>query len=233
MIVIHTHRSIDPDLLPELRGMGIEYTGDMANLPGRGAIVAAHGDRWGQHVDIVLEDGRRIDKYPLHLVGTPAMRDGCAVQVILTGPQHGAPYLAEIEAAAILLDANRKAAAQVTAERFEQAEAAREIANAPLFYWNGIKDTRGGRLQRCSYSDGRLLRHPEGTITIYARDYARFSPMVCAAFCVENKSDSMTDYFEQDHIRVIPAHPLYGQVRAAMQAQEEHQRRRQERRHRQ
>lgn len=89
------------------------------------------------------------------------------------------------------------------------------------FYWNGIKQD-GGKIQRCFYSDGQLARHPEGTITIYGRDYTGFSPELQDAFKVENDTDIMTDYFENDRIRVEPSHPLYGQVSAALQASKEH-----------
>lgn len=39
-------------------------------------------------------------------------------------------------------------------------------------------------------------------------------------FTVENDSDPMTDYFENDSIRVAPTHPLYAAVNAAWEAQE-------------
>ena len=89
------------------------------------------------------------------------------------------------------------------------------------FFYNGIKEN-GGKLQKCSYSISQLLNYPEGTYTIYARDYARFSKEVQQAFDVENNTDSMTDYFETDTIRVKPDHPLYEQVKAAHIAQGEH-----------
>lgn len=93
------------------------------------------------------------------------------------------------------------------------------------FYWNGIKDS-GGKLQTCHYSIGALSHHPENTITIYSREYTPLSAGIKAAFTVENKSDSMTDYFEKDIIRVLPDHPLYAQVFVAMQAQDAHNKRR-------
>jgi hypothetical protein len=86
------------------------------------------------------------------------------------------------------------------------------------FYWNGIKDN-GGRLQRAFYSLGGLIpKYPAETITIFARDYDHFSAGVRAAFKVENDSDMMSDYFERDHIRVLPDHPLYSEVRGAYEA---------------
>lgn len=89
------------------------------------------------------------------------------------------------------------------------------------FYWNGIKED-GGKLQGCHYSEGVLINHPAGTITIYGKRYRGFSAGVHAAFIVENNSDSMTDYFENDTIRVEPSHPLYAAVRAAVIAQRAH-----------
>lgn len=89
------------------------------------------------------------------------------------------------------------------------------------FFWNGIKGS-DGKLQRCSYSDGKLYHHPEGTITIYAKHYRDFSAEVRQQFQVENNSDMQTDYFENDSIRVTPDHPLYGQVKAALAARNAH-----------
>lgn len=92
------------------------------------------------------------------------------------------------------------------------------------FQWNGVKeDSR--KLVRCFYSDGQLLNHPAGTLTIYARDYGidgHFGPQMRAAFAVQNDSDSQTDYFETDCVRVLPTHPLYGAVKAAMMAHKAH-----------
>ena len=105
-------------------------------------------------------------------------------------------------------------------EAFEHGEQTRVIVDVPLFYYNGIKDAKGGKLQKCWYSSGELRSYPAGTITIYARDYCRFSAKVNACFAVENDTDTMTDYFDDDKIRVIPGHPLYKAVCAAMAAQD-------------
>jgi hypothetical protein len=94
------------------------------------------------------------------------------------------------------------------------------MTNTLKFFWNGIK-ANGGKLQKCFYSNSALLHHPAGTITIYARDYSRFSSEVRSQFIVENDSDIMTDYFEEDRIRVLPDHPLYAQVKAACDARTE------------
>lgn len=89
------------------------------------------------------------------------------------------------------------------------------------FVWNGIKGS-DGKLQAASYSNGPLINYPAGTLTIYAKNYRRFSAEVAEAFTIENNSDSMTDYFEEDHIRVLPGHPLYDAVKAAVDAQTAH-----------
>ena len=82
------------------------------------------------------------------------------------------------------------------------------------FYFNGIKEN-GGKLQRCFYSEGKLISGPEGTITIYGRDYSPFSAEVHAKLRVTNDTDLQTDYIVQDIIRVAPTHPMYCEVRAA------------------
>lgn len=83
------------------------------------------------------------------------------------------------------------------------------------FFWNGIK-TNGGKLDLCRFDGHSLINYPAGTITINKRNHSPFSPEVRAAFTVQNESDGMTDYFEKDHIRVVPTHPLYAQVADAL-----------------
>jgi hypothetical protein len=95
------------------------------------------------------------------------------------------------------------------------------VKNKLRFFWNGIKGT-DGKLQSCFYSDGALLNSPAGTITIYARNYRSFSAEIRESFDVQNDSDMMTDYFEQDRIRVTPEHPLYLQVKIALVKREMH-----------
>ncbi len=80
------------------------------------------------------------------------------------------------------------------------------------FMWNGIKVD--GKLYPAWYSDGHLTNHPEGTITIYAKNYESF-PLI-EGLIVHNDSDSMTDYFEKDRIRVIPENIYYVQVIGAL-----------------
>jgi hypothetical protein len=85
------------------------------------------------------------------------------------------------------------------------------------FYYNGIKAS-DGKLQKCSYSIGNLIaKYPAMTITIRAKNYNSFSSEVAAEFTIKNDSDGMTDYFENDCIRVLPDHPLYNDVLAAAQ----------------
>lgn len=80
------------------------------------------------------------------------------------------------------------------------------------FVWNGIRV--GGKLHRAFYSDGELRNHPAGTLTIYARDYGPL-PRI-DGLNVQNDSDSMTDYFETDRIRVTPGNLHYRAVLAAL-----------------
>lgn len=92
------------------------------------------------------------------------------------------------------------------------------------FFWNGIKGS-DGKLQCCTYSDGTLTNYPAGTLTIYAAGHKgtyRFKGDVAAAFEVQNDSDSMTDYFESDRVRVTPDHPMHAKVLAALNAQTAH-----------
>ena len=97
--------------------------------------------------------------------------------------------------------------------------------NTLRFYYNGIKGS-DGKLQGAHYSDSELIHFPAGTITIYGKRYRPFSDEVRSALTVENDWDGMTDYFENDRIRVEPSHPRYPQVLAAIQAQTAHRERR-------
>lgn len=86
------------------------------------------------------------------------------------------------------------------------------------FFYNGIKAS-DGKLQKCYYSEGPYLKLPEGTITIYGKHYKNFSAEVSAAFKIEDGTDIQSDYFENQHIRVEPSHPLYAQVKEALEKQ--------------
>lgn len=89
------------------------------------------------------------------------------------------------------------------------------------FYYNGIRDFTGAKIQPVFYSLGGLRSMPDTTITISHREHCGgFSQAVHEAFAgmVENETDSMTDYFDRDRIRVMPSHPLYAQVAEAMEA---------------
>lgn len=76
----------------------------------------------------------------------------------------------------------------------------------------GIKTAAG--TEKCSYSIFNLTTTGELCISLYGQRYRRFSDAVRAEFKVENNSDSMTDYFEDDTIRVAAQHPRALEVSA-------------------
>jgi hypothetical protein len=89
------------------------------------------------------------------------------------------------------------------------------------FYYNGIKtENNAGKLQKAWYSNSATRDLPAGTITIYASNYRRFCGTVATEFTVKNDTDTQTDYFDNDKIRVQPDHPRYAEVLAAFEAQE-------------
>lgn len=83
------------------------------------------------------------------------------------------------------------------------------------FYYNGIKDEKGAKLQKASYSFSIFNQ----IITIHGKNYQDFSVKVHEAFKVENDTDAMVDYFQNDRIRVEPSHPLYNEVFKAWEKQ--------------
>lgn len=84
------------------------------------------------------------------------------------------------------------------------------------FQAHGIKTENG--VEKCRYTVSQLL-NGKNAITIYAAEYGHFSDEVRKHFTVENDTDSMTDYFEKDRIRVYPDHPLFFDVADGLRKQ--------------
>lgn len=222
-------------------GRRVHYKAGYGNISGDGVIYAVHGEpnleprrtilggigqviRPGDcNADIVLFDGRVIRGV------RQCSFNGVGIGFELLDRIHGQGMIDAALRNAAKVEAEKVLAAAKEAEDFKRAEAARVIdpADAPLFYWNGIKDAKGAKLQKAWYSDigpsGSVTgKYPPNTISITARDYARFSDKVGACFAIKNDSDMMVDYFDYDRIYVIPSHPLYPKVKAAMEAREAH-----------
>lgn len=99
--------------------------------------------------------------------------------------------------------------------------------SALKFFYNGIKAPEHKFvLQTCWYNDGKLTNYPDGTITIYAREYCYgayphrwvgFSKEIKDVFAVQNDTDIQSDYHDKDTIRVTPDHPLYAEVLEAFE----------------
>lgn len=82
-----------------------------------------------------------------------------------------------------------------------------QINNDVHFLWNGIKIN--GELYKGSYSTGPYTEEsqlPEGTVTVYME---RSNTPRINGLEVYNDSDIMTDYFEDDTVRVRPDSPYY------------------------
>jgi hypothetical protein len=209
-------------------GRVVRYFAGYGGIDGVGAIVAIRGTPSEQpaetiggvitvvragdcEVDVILDDGREL--FGIH----QAIIDQCGIGIkLLDSVLDSVEHLFVLAAKAKADAAISKAKARV---EFEAGEAARVINDPPVFFWNGIKDGRGAKLQRAHYSDSQLNSYPAGTITIYARDYGGFSSKVRDCFSIQNDTDTQVDYFCKDTIRVIPQHPLYGAVKAALEAQ--------------
>ena len=215
-------------------GRRVRFFAGYGGIDGEGVIVAVHGEPNPEPaqsifrdvgrvirqndctVDVILFDGR--SKLGVHQCGI----DAPGIGIKLLDRVHRSEVIEMAKRNAAKYEADRILAEAKVKSDFEAAEAARVIAKAPLFYWNGIKDTKGEKLQPCFYSKSDLSSAPAGTISIYARNYASFSKLVRECFEVKNDTDVMTDYFDNDRIRVIPSHPLYAAVKAAAEAAEAH-----------
>lgn len=204
-------------------GRKVRFFAGYGGIDGEGAIVAVHGDpnpapaesmgvmrimrRGDCRVDVILFDGRRISDLPQCSI------DGIGIGIKLLPELVSIDGLEELACKREADEAIRAAKARAD---FEAGEAARVIVDPSLFYYNGIKDKKGEKLQKCSYSSSSLRGYPAGSVSIYARDYGGFSAKVRECFAIKNNSDYQVDYFDKDSIVVIPAHPLYPAVKAAM-----------------
>lgn len=92
------------------------------------------------------------------------------------------------------------------------------MKNEMKWMWNGLKVN--GQLFSAWYSLGTLINDTEESITVYARNYKSFPRDLNLE--IQNDSDSMTDYFESDRIRVRKNSPLWNDVFAAYQAAKIH-----------
>lgn len=82
------------------------------------------------------------------------------------------------------------------------------------FLKDAIKFKRDGQIERVnvSYSDSDLTNFPKGTITIYGKHYKSLPKELNP----ENRSDTQTDYFENDTVRIFPNSKHYNKVLKAM-----------------
>ena len=67
-----------------------------------------------------------------------------------------------------------------------------------------------GKRVKVWYSDSNLSDHPEGTITIYAKEYGEQLPIELNP---KNDTDYQTDYFDKDRARITPNSPYYAEVK--------------------
>jgi hypothetical protein len=210
-------------------GRIVRYFAGYGGIDGVGVIVAVYGtpnlqpadNSFGPfirvvrdadcRVDVILFDGRRLNAIDECGIDAPGIGIKLTDEVL--------DDVSKLEEIAAKYQADLAIAKAKERAELEAREAARVINDPPVFFWNGVKDKRGDKLQSASYSMSQLSGYPDGTITIYARGYSGFSSKVCDCFPVENNSDSMVDYFEKDRVRVLPQHPLYPAVKAAFEAQ--------------
>ena len=99
-----------------LIGAAVSYTGDACNQPGTGAIVAINPHGFGKDrasVDVMLEDGRTARSLRLDAFGDRP-GDRYRLRPIL----HGAPYMAQLSAAAAMRKATLNAASTLAAQQY-------------------------------------------------------------------------------------------------------------------
>lgn len=221
--------NVGGDRLTIVVGRRVRFWGGMGGMDADGTIVKVTGEllppqhessgvvrfvrRGEARARVVLDDGR-VDEV---LQGSfDRVGIGYRLLPVVVGP-------AAVEGQELLvqerfLREQRERASALFALLEQQRSVV--VDDPVLFYWNGIKDAKGAKLQKAAYNLTSNTKYPDGTITIYARDYCHFSAKVHGLFNVKNDSDLMTDYFDNDRFYVTPVHPLHGAVKAAMEAWE-------------
>lgn len=79
--------------------------------------------------------------------------------------------------------------------------------------------TVGGKRVRISLCGPNTWVDGVDPATIKIRPWAgknSFPASFREAFAIENNSDTATDYFEADSIRLLPGHPMYDEARKAV-----------------
>ena len=182
----------------DLVGLGLDYPGNYSTPSGRGAITAADGEM----LTITMEDGRRwkehLQEFQRYL--------NCKIRPIyvLNKQFHGAPYLAQLEAAHQLKTANAKAAAQVA----HAARTAEQAALVGKVRFMAYYVTDGTNKAKVNYSQGKLCNDPRDCVTLYAQGFgSELSPIFGRSS--ENDTDTHVDYFEKDKVRIFDDSPLY------------------------
>ena len=182
----------------DLVGLGLDYPGNYSSESGRGAITAADGEM----LTITMEDGRRwkehLQEFQRYL--------NCKIRPIyvLNKQFHGAPYLAQLEAAHQLKPANDKAAAQVAraARTSEQAALVGKVRFMAYYV------TDGQHKAKVHYSHGKLCNDSRDCVTLYAQGYgSELSPIFGRSS--ENDTDTQVDYFDKDKVRIFDDSPLF------------------------
>lgn len=82
------------------------------------------------------------------------------------------------------------------------------------FFSNGIRINGARELCKVFYSVDNRCDGKE-CVTIYERSDNYHQRIPSDLFCIENDTDIMTDYFDNDSAEVFPDHPLYPFIRAA------------------
>lgn len=106
----------------QLVGLGVNYTGNMANPSGEGAITSvtdSRGEKWGElRMVCTLEDGRIVNAEPHYFTASlrPILQ--------FNSKHHGAVYLAELATAAMLKQSSESSAAELAKQAHAKALAA-------------------------------------------------------------------------------------------------------------
>lgn len=106
---------------------------------------------------------------------------------------------------------------------------------AARYHFNGIK-IDGGPLSKGHWSFTRSWttvtdRVIPNQLTLYGKDLNDFDPAVSKLFTVENDTDGMTDYYEDDRIRIPADHPEFPAAIQAWAKQQERAAKQLDRRH--
>lgn len=209
-------------------GQPIAYKGDMANLPGKGVVVAvcevgpSYSMNFGagklvanprEAYDVRLVDGRSFRAVNAGNIGGSFADKSCRFMWV-DGPVLSAAEVAAFNEAwadvVIEQEAAKKAAVAI-----KDADDSAKCVGLDVKFQKYYVAGNGAKAKAWYSLDNRI--DGRNCVTIYAKEYSGDLVKVFGSLVIDN-SDSQSDYFEKGKVVLFEGNPLYAAARARAEA---------------